>query len=167
MRSLLSRGLAAIALLSQHGCGPSFDTVGECLKHYRVKATFEEQASAIRLACEIAFTEKWSVLVNDSGPLSWLGPVQMEVFAQDRAAARCVLRSIVQVEDNEQGRDLIRSCASKHKAAEPDHPRLHRGSRALPLPPPRPHLWNEVDKVMPDFRERKEWLRKNGASFGV
>lgn len=24
-------------------------------------------------------------------------------------------------------------------------------------------FWNEVDKVMPDFRERKDWLRKNGA----
>jgi predicted metal-dependent hydrolase len=28
-------------------------------------------------------------------------------------------------------------------------------------------FWNEVDKVMPDFRERKEWLRKNGAGFDV
>jgi len=24
-------------------------------------------------------------------------------------------------------------------------------------------FWNEVDKVLPDYRERKEWLRKNGA----
>lgn len=28
-------------------------------------------------------------------------------------------------------------------------------------------FWNEVDKVMPDFRERKEWLRRNGAGFDV
>lgn len=28
-------------------------------------------------------------------------------------------------------------------------------------------FWNEVDKVMPDYRERKEWLRKNGASLDV
>ena len=28
-------------------------------------------------------------------------------------------------------------------------------------------FWNEVDKVMPDFRERKEWLRKNGAGLDV
>jgi predicted metal-dependent hydrolase len=28
-------------------------------------------------------------------------------------------------------------------------------------------FWNEVDKVMPDYRERKEWLRKNGASLVV
>jgi adenylate kinase family enzyme len=43
-----------------------------------------------------------------------------------------------------------------------DHHRLHRRPRALPLPPPRPHdaFWNEVDKVLPDFRERKEWLRE-------
>ena len=27
--------------------------------------------------------------------------------------------------------------------------------------------WNEVDKVMPDYRERKEWLRKNGANFDL
>ena len=27
--------------------------------------------------------------------------------------------------------------------------------------------WNEVDKVMPDYRERKEWLRKHGASLEV
>jgi predicted metal-dependent hydrolase len=27
--------------------------------------------------------------------------------------------------------------------------------------------WNEVDKVMPDYRERKEWLRKYGASLDV
>jgi predicted metal-dependent hydrolase len=28
-------------------------------------------------------------------------------------------------------------------------------------------FWNEVDKVMPDYRERKEWLRKHGASLNV
>jgi len=28
-------------------------------------------------------------------------------------------------------------------------------------------FWNEVDKVMPDYRERKEWLRKNGAGMDV
>ena len=28
-------------------------------------------------------------------------------------------------------------------------------------------FWNEVDKVMPDFRERKERLRKNGAGLDV
>lgn len=28
-------------------------------------------------------------------------------------------------------------------------------------------FWNEVDKVMPDYRERKEWLRKHGASLAV
>ncbi len=27
--------------------------------------------------------------------------------------------------------------------------------------------WNEVDKVMPDYQERKEWLRKCGASLDV
>jgi predicted metal-dependent hydrolase len=28
-------------------------------------------------------------------------------------------------------------------------------------------FWNEVDKVMPDYRERKEWLRIHGASLTV
>jgi predicted metal-dependent hydrolase len=28
-------------------------------------------------------------------------------------------------------------------------------------------FWNEVDKVMPDYSARKEWLRKNGASLVV
>lgn len=28
-------------------------------------------------------------------------------------------------------------------------------------------FWNEVDKVMPDYLERKEWLRKNGAGLDV
>jgi hypothetical protein len=28
-------------------------------------------------------------------------------------------------------------------------------------------FWNEVDKVMPDFGERKEWLRKNGAGLDI
>lgn len=28
-------------------------------------------------------------------------------------------------------------------------------------------FWNEVDKVMPDFYERKEWLRKNGAAMDL
>ncbi|MEQ4541362.1 M48 family metallopeptidase [Halomonas desiderata] len=28
-------------------------------------------------------------------------------------------------------------------------------------------FWNEVDKVMPDWRERKEWLRKQGASLDL
>jgi len=28
-------------------------------------------------------------------------------------------------------------------------------------------FWNEVDKVMPDFYERKDWLRKNGASMDL
>ncbi len=28
-------------------------------------------------------------------------------------------------------------------------------------------FWNEVDKVMPDYLERKEWLRKNGAAMDL
>jgi predicted metal-dependent hydrolase len=28
-------------------------------------------------------------------------------------------------------------------------------------------FWNEVDKVLPNYRERKEWLRRNGASFDL
>jgi hypothetical protein len=28
-------------------------------------------------------------------------------------------------------------------------------------------FWNEVDKVMSDYRDRKEWLRKNGAGLDV
>ncbi len=28
-------------------------------------------------------------------------------------------------------------------------------------------FWNEVDKVMPDYRERKEWLRKYGAGLDI
>jgi predicted metal-dependent hydrolase len=26
-------------------------------------------------------------------------------------------------------------------------------------------FWNEVDKVMPEYRERKEWLPKDGAGL--
>ena len=28
-------------------------------------------------------------------------------------------------------------------------------------------FWNEVDKIMPDYRERKDWLRANGAGLDV
>ena len=28
-------------------------------------------------------------------------------------------------------------------------------------------FWNEIDKVMPQYRERKEWLRRNGAGLDV
>jgi predicted metal-dependent hydrolase len=28
-------------------------------------------------------------------------------------------------------------------------------------------FWNEVDKVLPDFHERKEWLRRNGAAMDL
>lgn len=28
-------------------------------------------------------------------------------------------------------------------------------------------FWNEMDKVMPDYRERKEWLRKQGAGLDL
>lgn len=28
-------------------------------------------------------------------------------------------------------------------------------------------FWNEVDKVIPNYGERKEWLRKNGAGLDV
>jgi predicted metal-dependent hydrolase len=28
-------------------------------------------------------------------------------------------------------------------------------------------FWNEVDKVMPDYRDRREWLRRNGAGLGL
>ena len=28
-------------------------------------------------------------------------------------------------------------------------------------------LWNQVDKVLPDHRERKQWLRVNGAGMGL
>ena len=30
-----------------------------------------------------------------------------------------------------------------------------------------PAFWNEVDKVMPDYRDRKEWLRKHGAGLDL
>ena len=26
-------------------------------------------------------------------------------------------------------------------------------------------FWNEVDKIMPNYRERKEWLKVNGAGW--
>ena len=28
-------------------------------------------------------------------------------------------------------------------------------------------FWNEVDKVLPNYRERKEWLRQNGAGLDL
>ena len=28
-------------------------------------------------------------------------------------------------------------------------------------------FWNEIDKVMPDYQERKEWLKKNGAAMDL
>ena len=28
-------------------------------------------------------------------------------------------------------------------------------------------FWNEVDKIMPDYRDRKEWLRRYGASLDI
>lgn len=28
-------------------------------------------------------------------------------------------------------------------------------------------FWNEVDKVLPQYRERKEWLRRNGAALDI
>jgi hypothetical protein len=28
-------------------------------------------------------------------------------------------------------------------------------------------FWNEVDKVMPGYLERKEWLKQNGAAMDV
>lgn len=28
-------------------------------------------------------------------------------------------------------------------------------------------FWNEVDKILPDYRERKEWLRKHGAGLDL
>ena len=28
-------------------------------------------------------------------------------------------------------------------------------------------FWNEVDKVMPDFGERRDWLKKNGAGLDI
>ena len=28
-------------------------------------------------------------------------------------------------------------------------------------------FWNEVDKVMPDYAERKEWLRVHGAGMSL
>jgi predicted metal-dependent hydrolase len=37
---------------------------------------------------------------------------------------------------------------------------LHHGDH-------RESFWNEVDKVAPDYRARKEWLRKNGAGLEV
>ena len=55
-----------------------------------------------------------------------------------------------------------------HDGAAQDN-RLHRGARAL-SPHHRDHteaFWNEVDKVMPDYQERKAWLRDNGASLDV
>ena len=28
-------------------------------------------------------------------------------------------------------------------------------------------FWNEVDKIMPDYPARKEWLKKNGAGLDL
>ena len=30
-----------------------------------------------------------------------------------------------------------------------------------------PLFWNEVDKVLPNYREKKDWLRQNGAGFDL
>jgi predicted metal-dependent hydrolase len=34
-------------------------------------------------------------------------------------------------------------------------------------PQPTDAFWNEVDKVLPDWRERKEWLRRRGAGLDL
>ena len=39
--------------------------------------------------------------------------------------------------------------------------------RTFAIPNHTAAFWNEVDKVMPDYRERKEWLRVNGAGMEV
>ena len=28
-------------------------------------------------------------------------------------------------------------------------------------------FWNEIDKILPNYRERKQWLRANGASLDI
>lgn len=28
-------------------------------------------------------------------------------------------------------------------------------------------FWNEVDKILPDYAERKEWLKENGESLDI
>jgi predicted metal-dependent hydrolase len=28
-------------------------------------------------------------------------------------------------------------------------------------------FWNEVDKVLPDYRQRKDWLRQRGANLAM
>ena len=30
----------------------------------------------------------------------------------------------------------------------------------------RQHFWNEIDKLIPDYEDRKQWLKVNGAGFG-
>jgi hypothetical protein len=37
---------------------------------------------------------------------------------------------------------------------------MHRGDHTAAF-------WNEVDKILPDYEERKEWLRKNGAGLDL
>jgi predicted metal-dependent hydrolase len=37
----------------------------------------------------------------------------------------------------------------------------------LLVPDHSPAFWNEVDKLMPDYRERQEWLRRHGAGLDV
>ena len=39
--------------------------------------------------------------------------------------------------------------------------------RLVPMTPHTAAFWNQVDKVMPDFQERKEWLRDNGAGMDL
>ena len=28
-------------------------------------------------------------------------------------------------------------------------------------------FWNEIDKILADYRERKDWLKKNGAALDI
>ena len=28
-------------------------------------------------------------------------------------------------------------------------------------------FWNEIDKILPDYKERKDWLRNYGASLNI
>ena len=48
--------------------------------------------------------------------------------------------------------------------------RLHRRPRAGPPPRYPRHteaFWNEIDKVLPNYRERQVWLRMHGAGLDL
>jgi len=90
-----------------------------------------------------------------SGTLSWSHYTELLSISDDLSRSFYEKQCIKELKGQRQSGLFERLALSKDKKGV-----LHHKNHTEAF-------WNEVDKIMPDYPERKEWLKKNGAGLNL